>query len=303
MYSAGTPAPVPVSIGLPVHNGERYLEAAIESILGQSFGDLELVISDNASTDATGEICRDLASRDPRIRYERQPVNVGARRNFEIVHDRARGELFKWSGHDDVLHPKFVARCVERLEADDATVLCATDICVIDGDGDQMGWIRRPITAEGDTPHERLRQFFAHERVHQTIFGVIRRSALDATGLFGPWFASDRALLMELALLGRLARVDETLFFHREHAGRPDYLESPTAWYVPEQAGRPVVDHWRHVGRSMRMVAAVPMSPAERVRCLLEYGRHFRTLAPRWLPILWREARTALRAHTPVPLP
>jgi glycosyltransferase involved in cell wall biosynthesis len=285
-----------VTIGLPVFNGERHLGAAVESILGQSYADLELVVSDNASSDATREICENYARGDRRVRYERLPVNVGARRNYEIVLGRARGEYFKWSGHDDVLAPAFLDRCVERLDADPGTVLCGTGIDVIDDRGERVGLGLGPIAAGAATPHERLREFFAHPRVHQTIFGVIRRSTLEATGLFGYWFGADRALLMELAMLGRFDRIDEPLFFHREHLGRSDYADSTVTWWTPERGNRPTADRWRHIGRAARMLVSVPMPAAERLRCLAEYGRRGRAQLHEWAPLMWQEATASVRA-------
>jgi glycosyltransferase involved in cell wall biosynthesis len=292
MSSSASPK---VTVGMPVFNGERHVAAAIESILDQTWRDLELVVSDNASTDATPEICQDYARADPRVRYQRLDRNVGSRMNFEIVLSRARGQWFKWSGHDDVIRPEFLARCLTRLDHDPGAVLCATDIEVIDDRGEQVGRTLHPITIAGRTPHERLRQFFAHPKVHQTIFGVIRRSALDSTGLFGPWFASDRELLMELALQGRFQRVDELLFLHREHPGRSDYVQSKVAYFTPERGDRPVAEYWHHLGRAARALLSAPMPTAERARCLAEYVRRGRTVVGHWAPTLCREAATSAR--------
>src|ERR671915_430558 len=101
---SGTLKPL-VSIGLPVYNGANYLRKAVETILEQSYESLELIISDNASTDDTADICRDLSARDARIRVSRNAQNVGAARNYNIVFNAARGKYFKWAAHDDVLAP------------------------------------------------------------------------------------------------------------------------------------------------------------------------------------------------------
>ena len=106
-----------VSVGLPVFNGARYLAEAVESILGQTLEDLELVISDNGSTDATEELCRGYAADDRRVRYVRQPRNRGASWNFNEVFWLSRGRYFHWHPHDDVLEPAFLRLCVEALEA------------------------------------------------------------------------------------------------------------------------------------------------------------------------------------------
>src|SRR5580704_9548085 len=92
---AGSGSPPPVSIGLPVYNGQRYLADALDSIVTQTFGDFELIISDNASTDQTEDICRDYATRDSRIRYVRSPVNLGASLNYKQVFDLSSGRYFR----------------------------------------------------------------------------------------------------------------------------------------------------------------------------------------------------------------
>src|ERR1700737_2789384 len=90
-----------VSIGLPVYNGERYLRFAIDSLLEQDYINFELIISDNASTDATQAICQEFADKDPRVRYYRNQTNLGASGNYDRVFELARGDLFKWAAHDD----------------------------------------------------------------------------------------------------------------------------------------------------------------------------------------------------------
>jgi len=122
-----------VCIGMPVFNGQRYVAQAIESILGQTFRDLELIISDNHSTDNTGEICRSFAARDPRVSYFRLPHNVGAVANYERVYRLAGGQYFKWAAHDDVLRPTFVQRCVELLDKEPSAVLAYPRAEFIDG--------------------------------------------------------------------------------------------------------------------------------------------------------------------------
>src|SRR5262245_62697893 len=97
-----------VSIGLPVFNGAQFLTEAIESILGQSYRNIELVLSDNASTDATPEICARSVTRDRRVRYSRLPENIGGLPNFNRVFSLATGKYFMWASHDDLLMPSYV---------------------------------------------------------------------------------------------------------------------------------------------------------------------------------------------------
>src|SRR5512147_185345 len=118
------PAKVLVSIGLPVYNGENFLEAAVRSVLSQSLDDLQLVISDNASTDRTAEICRDYAAADPRVVYLRNETNLGAAPNYNRTFHESTGRYFKWLAHDDQMGPQYLERTVGALEARPEAVLC-----------------------------------------------------------------------------------------------------------------------------------------------------------------------------------
>ena len=97
-----------VSIGMPVYNGEKYLEEAIQSILAQTYSDFELVISDNASTDKTQEICLEYAARDSRVRYHRNEKNLGAAPNYNRTFELSTGQYFKWADYDDLLAEEFL---------------------------------------------------------------------------------------------------------------------------------------------------------------------------------------------------
>ena len=104
-----------VSIGIPVYNGENFLEEAIRSVLAQTYQDLELVIADNASSDRTAEIGQDFAASDGRVRYVRNARNLGAAPNYNRVWEQSRGDLFKWLSHDDRILPGYVAATVAAL--------------------------------------------------------------------------------------------------------------------------------------------------------------------------------------------
>src|SRR4051812_1631337 len=95
----GTAAPS-VSIGMPVYNGSAFLREAIEALLGQTYADFELIISDNASTDDTATICREYADRDRRIQYHRHDVGLSTTKNFNHVLSLSRGRFFMWAAHD-----------------------------------------------------------------------------------------------------------------------------------------------------------------------------------------------------------
>lgn len=101
---------------MPVYNGEIYIVEALDSLLGQTFAEFELIISDNASTDATESICQKYAAKDSRIRYIRQPENLGAVANFKFVLDEARGEYFMWAAADDIWDSRWVDEMLDTMK-------------------------------------------------------------------------------------------------------------------------------------------------------------------------------------------
>ena len=133
--SASTPL---VSMGMPIYNEERYLPAALDSLLAQDFADFELIISDNASQDATRKICLEYASRGPRIQYYRNERNVGATENFNRVFRRSSGKYFMWAAGHDVWAPTYLSRCLEALETDESIVLANSQAWLIDQRGSEL---------------------------------------------------------------------------------------------------------------------------------------------------------------------
>ena len=127
-----------ISIGLPVYNGELFLKEAIDAVLNQTFRDFELIISDNASTDRTAQICRDYAANDSRIRYYRNETNIGANPNFRRVFALSSTEYFKWVSHDDLQTLDFLEKTVAIMEQDPDIVLCYPRVRVIDEAGNTI---------------------------------------------------------------------------------------------------------------------------------------------------------------------
>lgn len=168
-----------ISVALPVYNGEDYLAGTIASILAQTFRDFELIISDNASTDRTAAISQEFAARDRRIRYHRQPHNIGAAANFNRSHGLATGEYFKWAAHDDLLEPEYLAKCVAALDAEPHAVLCQTLVKIVE-DEHRVLEVCRPIGpgADSSRPSVRLAARLRQKRCLD-VFGVLRADALQ----------------------------------------------------------------------------------------------------------------------------
>src|ERR1700751_3293571 len=105
-----------LSIGIPVFNGQEFLPELLDSLLAQTFGDFEILICDNASTDRTPQICSEYARRDSRVRFVRNQRNLGAVANFNRVFELSTAPLFKWAAHDDLYHQAYLDACVSLLE-------------------------------------------------------------------------------------------------------------------------------------------------------------------------------------------
>jgi glycosyltransferase involved in cell wall biosynthesis len=221
-HEAAAFQPVPrVSIGLPVFNGERYLAKTIDSILGQSFTDFELIISDNASTDRTGEICQEYAKRDARVRYLRNERNLGAGPNYDGCFYKARGIYFKWAAHDDSLAPHYLAKAVAALDAAPDAVLCTVGIQEIGPNDEVMRTYANSFPGiTSSDPAERFAAVIHARHQCEDFFGLYRRAALVGSGLHDNYSGSDRVLLAEMALRGPWVSVPEPLFLHREHEAR-----------------------------------------------------------------------------------
>lgn len=219
-----------VTLAMPVFNGADFIAETLESLLGQSFADFELIITDNASTDATRAICEAYAARDPRVRYHCNEENLGAAGNYNRGHALARGEFLKWCAHDDLLSADYLERAVAALDADPEAVMAFGRSQFIDEQGGLMersplgepfgGDPRVTLAADSRDPIERLRKSLDVRISCGAIFGVFRKSAVDKTLLHRKYYQSDRPLLSELALLGPFLYVPEAVFFNREHAKR-----------------------------------------------------------------------------------
>ena len=207
-----------VSIGLPVRNGERYLGEAVQSVLDQEHGRLELVISDNASNDGTEEICRQFASADGRVRYHRQPQDIGLVPNFNAVLRLARGTYVKWMGDDDWLTPRYVSRCVEVLDDDAALILVTTQQAHVHADGAVESAEYDGTRMRSDRPVERftemLRLLTESHLLLDPLYGMMRRDPVRRLPRPVMLF-EDEIFAVRLALAGPLGHVREVLSYRR----------------------------------------------------------------------------------------
>jgi glycosyltransferase involved in cell wall biosynthesis len=213
--SDGAPSAPEVSIGMPVFNGERFLREALDSLLSQTFADFELIISDNASTDASEQICREYVRSDPRVRYIRQPRNMGAMYNWNFVVGEARGRFFKWASCNDRCEPTMLEKCVEVLRQDQNVVLCYGRTWFVDDDGSSLGACDSDPEILDPRPSQRLERLRDELHFNNAMCGLIRLDRLKETRLNPPYAAGDMVLMTELALRGGYRLLPDVLFFRR----------------------------------------------------------------------------------------
>lgn len=263
-----------VSIGLPVYNGEKFVSQAIESVLSQTFTALELVISDNASTDGTQKICQEWAKNDSRVRYYRATENGGAAWNFNRTVKLACGTYFRWLAADDLLAPTLIEESVKILDAKADVAVCITYVEDIDEFGNRIRIKRSSVGGDAATPYERF-QGLSTVRSHsncEEVFGMMRLDTLHTTKLIDNYSDSDRTLMADLGLHGRYFEIPTPLFMHRLH-GDGSVAANPSrydrmAWFDPDSVNRLIVlPNWRQLLELLIVIWKAPISLREQLLC------------------------------------
>jgi len=277
-----------LTVGLPVYNGENYLAESIEALLGQSYEDFELIISDNASTDGTAGICRYYERQDRRVRVIRLPRNVGLAPNHNLLVDQARGKYFKWASHDDLYARDLLKRCVEALDTNPGVVLAHAWTALIDGSGSVIAADEYPLATASLRAPERFRSLLFVSGGDDD-GGVIRTEVLRRTAMKDSYHHADRTIIAELALMGPFCHVPDWLYFRRDHPARAERacttVRSRCANMDPRRNDRlrhPVLRlHAEYIWGYAAAIHRAPLTPADRRKCY----RHLATwLASRAVP-------------------
>jgi glycosyltransferase involved in cell wall biosynthesis len=268
-----------LTVGLPVYNGEKYLAEAINALLGQTFTDFELVISDNASTDGTWDICQRYARVDSRVRCVRQPVNIGLAPNHNAVADMARGALFKWASNDDLYARELLERCVAALDERPDVVLAHSWTAYVDGDGKVTHAFEYPLNTSSPDAPTRFRSLL-FDSGGDDDYGVVRTEVLRRVAKKDSYHHADRTIVAELALHGPFYQVPEWLYFRRDHDDRAERsnpsVRSRCANMDPRRA-----DPWRHplprlyaeyVWGYASVIRRAPLTRADRTACYRHLG-------------------------------
>jgi glycosyltransferase involved in cell wall biosynthesis len=260
-----------VIVGLPVYNGQKFLGAAIESHLSQSFVDFTLVISDNGSTDATPQICADYARRDPRVKYLRSEQNRGIlwnhRRVMEAI-DSPR-QYFRWAGADDVLEPGLLEALVEVLDARPEVEAVVPGTKNIDEEGRIIGAMARALDLQNQSAFDRARGVLLANYQHVIAYGLLRASTLRVLRTRPDYIGWDPIFIWELALRGQLVELASHSLLRRFHAGsisRVKTAKEMRKWVEPNSKAGMSFPHWTWAYERLRAMLASPLTARERMR-------------------------------------
>lgn len=217
-----------VSIGVPVYNGEQFLRQTLDSLLGQTYENLELIISDNASTDMTGVICQEYAARDHRVQYYRNNVNLGGVANMNRVFELSSGDFFMWASDEDYWAPDYVRSCMEVLVNSEKIILVGTWGKFVDAETEEGIKIDRGFSTVGLSPSERfkLHKLAIHSGSYVAcIFhGIYKRGPLRDVMPVWNLVLTDQLLLARLCFLGESHVVPRLLMMKRRNTkARTDY--------------------------------------------------------------------------------
>ncbi len=217
-----------ISIGMPVFNGEKFLRKSLDSLLNQTHQDFELIISDNASTDSTADICKKYLKKDERIRYFRQKKNMGLQWNYNFVLNKAKYDYFMWSSVDDIHAPKFIEKNLAVINSRDDLVCSMSKIKFygmekITQKPDKIdstyrnfiNKIQETLKPRGMYPisgkYEKKVRFFLNKSMTWMIFGVYRSEDLRRSSVYEQFVGIDFAMILNLLRRGDVYIVDEVL--------------------------------------------------------------------------------------------
>ena len=270
-------APPLITIGLPVYNSERHLPQSIESLLSQTYRDFVLVISDNASTDATPDICRRYASQDSRVRYYRNVVNIGLSGNFNRVFELNQSKYFKWATADDFWASEMLEDAVAVLESDPSIVLCYPKTVIVDGEGREQGPYEDKLHLMQEDPADRFLAVIENIRLVNQHLGVLRADAIGRTQLFGRHVSADIGFVAEMSLYGKFFEVKKHQFFRRFHAESSSWKrgdeEQEARRFHAANVRRVPFNTWLYHRTFSRAVLHSPLSLARKLRLLGRLGK------------------------------
>lgn len=261
-----------VSVGMPVLNGEKHLEEAIQCVLNQTISDIELIISDNASTDGTEQICRAYSEKDSRVRYYRNKKNIGVSENYNAVFYRARGEYFKWASANDIIDEQFLAKCVDVLVRKPDAVLTYPKTRLFTGSIETSEAYDDNLNLQDESAYVRFKGLQDRLRLNNAMNGVIRTAVLHNTPLHKEFVSSDVCLMGVLVLYGKFVELPEYLFYRRMDRDSCTKYKSDAEvldYFAPSQKSRFVLPQWSYTFEYWSGIRRVQLPASEKAHLYL----------------------------------
>jgi glycosyltransferase involved in cell wall biosynthesis len=196
----------PLVVGLPVYNEKRHIEETLAALARQDHADFKVLISDNASDDGSGAVCESFAAQDHRFVYVRQPVNIGAARNFSYCLDASSSEYFMWCGAHDVISANFLSAMTAALERESGAGLAFGARLAIDEKSAPMESMRgddRYIYRFSSNRYLRYAQAACALAECTIVYGLFRRRFLEGF-VIRPVQSCDKVLLSHALFFGKL---------------------------------------------------------------------------------------------------
>jgi glycosyltransferase involved in cell wall biosynthesis len=213
-----------ISIGMPLYNSERFLNQAFDSLLKQDYENIEIIISDNASTDRTANICSSYSESDKRIQYHRNDLNIGACENFNRVLSMATGEYYMWAAYDDLWEPSYISELITLLEIDPMNALAFALETRIDEDGNKKCSFDslKLLFSGNENRVTRILKFIwfpNQEALASLFYGIYRTEIIQNAGglqdFEKEYWGRDLHTLLRVLLSGRFVCNNKLLFSKR----------------------------------------------------------------------------------------
>jgi len=278
-----------VSVGVPTWERSHVLRRAIDSVLVQTYGNFELVVSDNASQDGTEAICDEYRRLDPRVRYFRHATNIGLIENFNSILERACGDYLIFLADDDWIEDTYLQHCLDALGGHPDRVLARGKTRYFNADG--LVWRPEPVNLIESSPSRRVRAYFGSVEWNEEFHGLIRQDVWARVGPIPTRLGGDLLIVSRIAFLGKAITL-ETTELNRATGGISDnaaaiaqaYGISPrqtripflsAAWFaVSDIAWRSSV--YESLGPRQRLVLALSCVPSWLARMHLRRFRRVR---------------------------
>jgi glycosyltransferase involved in cell wall biosynthesis len=212
-----------VSLGVPVYNGEACLRRALDSLVGQTYRNLEIIVCDNGSTDSTPALCAEYAARDSRVRYVRNETNIGIIGNFRRVFELSTGKYFTWAAADDLRPTDAIRIAVAALERNPQSVMVHGPVRLRMGKESVAAEIPNDMSLATSDTSARIRAFTRGLDHNAMLYGVYRREAL-ARATLGKHYGQDYLVCLKLCQVGPIEYVASPLVVYRQ---RPERVEPP----------------------------------------------------------------------------